>query len=165
MRKFMITIPGVTIFTAFTAAINAALAPLLPFKINLTNQEKQSMRSMAEGREGFARLIGRIANQFPNSLGRNDNPDEFNTLLSVYDNAEAARIALLQALETVEEIGMGASTDIMTLADRYSASLEISRGSEGSLDLAMKEVDEYNSRFGKRNAKPDNNTTGDAKTE
>lgn len=165
MRKYMITIPGLTIFTTFTAAINTALAPLLPFKISLTNEEKKGMRSMAEGREGFARLIGRIANQFPNSLSRIDNPAEFNTLMGVYENTEAVRMALLQALETIDEIGIGASTDIMTLVDRYSGSLEISRGSDGALDLAMREVDEYNRRFGKRNAKPEDKTGDDAKTE
>lgn len=155
MRKYMITIPGLTIFTTFAAAINTALAPLLPFKISLTNEEKKGMRSMAEGREGFARLIGRIANQFPNSLSRIDTPAEFNTLLGVYENTEAVKMALLQALETVEEIGMGASTDIMTLVDRYSASLDISRGTDGALDLAMREVDEYNSRFANKSLKKD----------
>jgi hypothetical protein len=165
MRKFITTIPALTIFTTFTTAINTALAPLLPFKISLTNEEKKGMRSMAEGREGFARLIGRIANQFPNSLSRVDTPAEFNTLMSVYENVEATRMALLQALETIEEIGIGTATDIMTLVDRYGASLEISRGSEGALDLAMKEVDEYNARFGKRNAKAADKPADDAKTE
>ena len=165
MRKYVTTIPVLSLFTTFTTAINTALAPLLPFKISLTNEEKQGMRSMAEGREGYARLIARIATQFPNSLSRVDTPAELNNLLAFNDNLEACRMSLLQALETIEEISIGTTTDIMTLVDRNNDSLEISRKNEGSLDLAMKEVDEYNTRFGKRNAKAADKPADDAKTE
>ena len=165
MRKFITTIPALSLFTTFTTAINAALAPLLPFKISLTNEEKQGMRSMAEGREGYARLIARIATQFPNSLSRVDTPAELNNLFAFNDNLEACRMSLLQALETIEEISIGTTTDIMTLVDRNNDSLEISRKNEGSLDLAMREVDEYNARFGKRNAKAADKPADDAKTE
>jgi len=64
-------------------------------------------------------------------------------------------MALAQAMEVIEEIGLGTATDIMTAVDRYGASLEISRANEGSLDLAMKEVDEYNGRFANKSLKKD----------
>lgn len=155
MRKFITTMPATTVQTAFTTAINTALTPLLPFKISLTNDEKKGMRSMAEGREGYARLIARIATQFPNSLSRADVPADLNNLLAFYDGVESMRMALAQAMEVIEEIGLGTATDIMTAVDRYGASLEISRSNEGALDFAMQEVDDYNSRFTKKSIKTD----------
>lgn len=147
MAKLIKTIPSAAILTTFTTAVTNALIPLNPFKINLTNEQKQGTRSMAEGREGYARLISRIANQFPNSLSRVDVPTELSALLDYYNGLEANRMALMQAMETIEEIQLAAATDVMTLVDRYAANLQISRSNEGSLDLAMNEVDQWNKRF------------------
>lgn len=147
MAKFITTIATPAILTAFTSAVNTALNPLNPFKINLTDEQKRGTRSMAEGREGYARLISKIANQYPNSLSRADVPTELSSLLDYYGNLETNRMALLQAMETIEEIQLGAATDIMALVDRYTANLQISRSNEGSLDLAMGEVDQWNKRF------------------
>ena len=158
MRKYIISIPAKAVTDTYTATITAALTPLTPFKINLTHDEKPGLRTMAEGREGYARLISRIATQFPDALSRADNPAELNGLLEYYSNLEGNRMALLQNLETVEEIQLGASADIMTLADRYKANLEISRQNDAALDLAMREVDAWNSRFankGNDNKSPD----------
>lgn len=127
MRKYIISIPAKAVTDTYTATITAALTPLTPYKINLTDDEKPGLRTMAEGREGYARLISRIATQFPDALSRADNPEELNGLLDYYSNLEGNRIALLQNLETVEEIQLGASADIMTLADRYKDNLQISR--------------------------------------
>lgn len=148
MRKFISVIPEQSVTEDFTAAVNAALIPLQTYKVNLTDEEKQGMRSMGEGREGYARLISRIATQFPNSLSRADSPEELSDLLDYYQNLEANKLALVQSLETIEEMQLGASADIMTKVDRYAQNLSISRANEGSLDLAMKDVDAYNSKFG-----------------
>jgi len=102
---------------------------------------------MAEGREGYARLISRISTQFPDALGRSDNPDELTGLLDYYHNLEGSRMALLQNQETIEEIQLGASADIMTLTDRYKNNLQLSRENDAALDLAMREVDNWNARF------------------
>ena len=147
MPKLISAIAPTAVLTAFTTAVNTALTPLNPFKINLTDEQKRGTRSMAEGREGYARLISRIANQFPNSLSRVDVPSELVNVLEYYNNLEANRMALLQAMETIEEIQLATTTDIMTLVDRYTANLQISRGNEGSLDLAMGEVDQWNKRY------------------
>ncbi|WP_310557778.1 hypothetical protein [Flavobacterium sp.] len=147
MRKFIATIPANPILTGFVTAVNAAVAPFAPFKINLTTTERMG-RSMAEGREGYARLVSRIANQFPNSLSRSDVPTDLVTMINYYDGLESNRLALVQALETIEEIQLGASMDTMVMVDRYVKNLQISRSNDASLDMAMKDVDDYNKRFG-----------------
>ena len=153
MKNLISTIPDSSVLKGFTTTIDTAIDVFTPFKINLTNEEKKATRSMAEGREGYARLVSRIANQHPNSLSRVDEPIELTNLLAYYDGLEANRLAVLEALESVEEIQLCAATDIMTLVDRYNTNLQSSRANEGSLDLAMKDVDDYNSRFA--NKKPE----------
>lgn len=150
MRKFITTIPEETRTSDFTTSINDALTTYDAYKINLTDEEKTGLRSMAEGREGYARLISRIATQFPNSLSRADSPEELKELLTYYQNLESNRLALVQSLETIQEIQLGASADIMFKVDRFAQNLQISRSNEGSLDLAMQEVDDWNGRFANR---------------
>lgn len=147
MRKLITTIPAPVINETFTADLNAARVPLQPYILNLTDDEKSGLRSMAEGREGYARLISRIATQFPNSLSRADDPAELADLLAYNTRLEANKLAVLQILEIIQEIQLGAAADIMTLVDRYADNLQISRRNEGSLDLAMQEVDDWNQRF------------------
>jgi hypothetical protein len=65
-------------------------------------------------------------------------------LINYYDGLEADRLALTQALEIIQEIQLGASMDAMVLVDRYVKNFQISRTNDGSLDTALKEVDEYN---------------------
>lgn len=149
MRKFITSIPAATVLSAFTTAINNAVAPFNPFRLNLSPEERKNSRSMAEGREGYVRLVSRVATQYPNSLSRVDVPTDLSNLLAYYDQLESNRLAVLQALEVIEDIQLGASADIMTLVDRYVKSLQVSRANEGALDLAMKEVDDWNSRYGR----------------
>ena len=75
MRKFISAIPPQEVTHNFTTAINAALVPFSGFRVYMTDSEKAG-RSMAEDREGYVRLISRIANQFPDALSRSDAPDD-----------------------------------------------------------------------------------------
>lgn len=157
MRKFIATIAPKAVTDTLIATLNNALTSFNAFKISLTNDEKQATRSMAEGREGYARLVSRIATQFPNSLSRADVPADLTNLLDYYQNLEATRLAYIQGIETIEETQLGAATDIMLLVDRYVQNLQISRGNEGALDNAMKEVDDWNKRFANKAATPPGN--------
>ena len=154
MSKIITSIAAKAITDTLITNVNNAVVPFAPFKINLTASDKIGSRSMAEGREGYARLVSRIANQNPNALSRADNPSELANLLDYYNNLEGCRIAITQVLEMISETQLGAATDIMTLTDRYVANLQISRGNDASLDNAMQEVDDYNSRFGKSTPTP-----------
>ena len=127
--------------------INQIILAFEPFKINLVESEKEGSRSMAEGREGYSRLVSRIANQHPNGLSRSDDPAELTKILNYNDRLLAVRFAILSILEQIEETQLGAAIDIMKLVDRYVKSLQISRNDDASIDLAMREVDEWNKRF------------------
>jgi hypothetical protein len=147
MRKYIQSICPKSVTDAFTLQVNNGLTLFNAYKINLTDDEKLGGRTMAEGREGYARLVSRVAVQFPTALSRADNPIDLINLLDAYQNLEGNRLALLQALETIEEMQLGAASDIMVLVDRYVANLQISRSNEASLDGAMKDIDDWNRRF------------------
>lgn len=147
MRKIILSQASKDILDALKVQINAATTTFAPFSVNLTNKEKKGGRRMAEGREGYARLVSAIANQNPNSLSRADNPEELVGLLDYYANLAADIQAAYSFLELVEETQLGAAADIMVLVDRYVQNLQIDRRNNAALDLSMAEVDEWNKRF------------------
>lgn len=149
MRKFISSIPAKTVTDAIITAVNNAMSPsFTPFKINIADSDRaDGIRNFAEGSEGYVRNVSRVANQFPNALSRADVPTDLSNLLDYYSNLEAVRLALTQALEIIEETSLGVSADGMIIADRFVQNFQISRKNDASLDAALKEIDDYNSRF------------------
>lgn len=154
MKRFITVIPDSAVTTAFMKAVNDATATFEDFKVTISADEKVGKRSMAEGREGYVRMVSKIANQYPNGLSRADNPTDMVAILDYYDEVSAVRMALLKGLETIDDTLFGAAIDIMNMADRYVQNLQISRKTDGSLDYAMREVDDFNKRFGPAKDKP-----------
>lgn len=151
MRKIILSQAAQTVLDSIKTQVNTASTTFKPFAVNLTDEEKEGGRSMAEGREGYVRLVSAIANQNPNSLSRSDNPAELVSLLNYYSSLAADIQAAYSFLELVEETQLGTACDIMQLTDRYVDNLQIDRKNNAALDIAMREVDEWNKRFGKRN--------------
>ena len=158
MRKRIENLPDVTSLEKSTAFIHNAIKEIAPFKVELSDEEKSGNRSMAEGREGYVQLVSSIASQHPESLGRSDNPKDLQVLLDLLQPARANRIANLKSLEIAEELELAISMDIMTYTDRYVRNLQIARENDGTVDLAMREIDAWNKRFGHNQKKdtPDN---------
>jgi hypothetical protein len=155
MRKFISSIPAKTVTDAIVTAVNGALTPsFTAFKINLADDEKTGLRTFAEGREGYVRNVLRVATQFPNALSRSDVPIDLANMLDYYGNLEGVRLALTQALEVIQETSLGVAADGMAFADRYVQSLQISRKNDSALDEAMREIDDFNSRFGRNTTPP-----------
>lgn len=150
MRKLITDIPPAAVLTGMITDLNKATAALEPFKINLTNEEKSGSRSMGQNREGYVRMISAVATQFPNSLGRTDDPRDLVDILNYNSALKGVLMAVFQATETIQETLLGVGIDTMTLSDRFVDNLQISRKHDGSLDLAMEQIDEYNKRFGRR---------------
>jgi hypothetical protein len=114
---------------------------------------------MARGREGYARMISLIANNNLNSLPREHNPADLFSRLAYDSKPEESRQAVMTLLETITETQMANSIDIMKLADDYAAVLQVSRNNSSALDMAMHEVDEWNTRFAHNG---NSNNTGNA---
>lgn len=142
-------------FPGLIAQVQNINTLFIPHYRNLTAKERIGLRSMAEGREGYARLVCAIGSAHPDDLNRRDDPEALNARLDYDKNLELLRQHLLTALEKVTEIQMANATDIMTMVDSFVVALQSNRARNSALDNAMAEVDEYNSRFGRKPDSPD----------
>ena len=134
--------------------LNEQITAIKPFKINLTDDAKTGARTMAEGREGLARLVSNIAIANIDSLARENDPQQLKDRLDYDDRLEGVRQLALTIVETVTETQLANGIDIMNLVDAFAANLQTSRSGNGSLDEAMRGVDEYNKRFAPKGEVP-----------
>jgi hypothetical protein len=117
-----------------------------PYFIDLTDEEKKG-RTMAEGREGLVRLVAKIALAHEESLARNDSAGELAQRLDYDSSLEELRQELLTLLEMVTETQMTNGILAMRMNDRFIKNLQAGRDNNAGLDLALREVDEWNKRF------------------
>jgi hypothetical protein len=156
MPNLVITQAPVATIDAIKTAISAQITAFTPFKVGLNDDEKTGARSMAADREGYARMISQIATANINSLARDQNPTDLASKLAYDSKLEELRQGAMSYLEMIEETQLANSVDIMRLTDGFVRNLQAARVNNSSLDNAMREVDEYNKRFGARpNAKPE----------
>jgi len=135
---------------AIRSQVQSLTTSIAPYKVNLTEVQKTGVRNMAEGREGYARLISQIASNNINSLAREHNPADLVSRLAYDSKLEEARQACMSLLETISDTQLANSIDIMKNVDDYANNLQTSRNNNAALDMAMREVDEWNKRFGAR---------------
>ena len=128
---------------------NNVLNKVRAYAAPLTDKEKVGLRTVAEGREEYVHLISRIAIQHKNSLARADNPHELIEALKMNETLEQIRQAALEFLETITDIHISNSADIMVMADRYAVSLQSDRKRNTSLNTVMNEVDDWNKQHAK----------------
>jgi hypothetical protein len=134
--------------------LKAQVVTIEPFKVNLTDEFKEGSRTMGPVREGYARLVSNIASNNMESLARNQDPKMLEDKLNYDETLEGMRQVILTLNEMVTETQLANTVDIMKLVDAFVGNLQNSRGTNGSLDLQMREVDEYNKRFAKKAEEP-----------
>jgi hypothetical protein len=148
MPNLISTIMPANIAEEVNAKLLEQLTVIKPYKVNLTDDAKRGSRTMAEGREGYARLISKIATANIDSLARENDPQELEDKLAYDARLETLRQSAMNFLEFVQETQLANGIDIMKLVDAFANNLQTSRNRNGSLDAAMGEADEWNKRFG-----------------
>lgn len=132
----------------------AAMQQLLtPVHISLNDTQRIGLRTMAEGREGFAKLVSDIALTNTESLPRNEDPKDLSAVLDYYSALSRLRLSAAKLLEMLDDTQTAAGADVMNMVDRYTSYLQTARKSNNALDSSMNEVDAWNSRFGKQPGK------------
>ena len=102
MRPLIISKLPVTSADAIKTNLQTQIIALDPFKINLSDGEKIGGRTMAEGREGLARLISKIASANINSLAREHNPQDLEDRLAYDAKLEELRQLAIKLNEIVK---------------------------------------------------------------
>jgi hypothetical protein len=118
------------------------------YNVSLNSDQRTGLRTMAEGREGFAKLVCDIGITHIESLARNENPEELKQSLNYYSLLSGLRLSAAKLLEMLDDTQTATGVDVMAMVDRYSGQLQASRKGNTALDSAMNEVDSWNSRFG-----------------
>jgi hypothetical protein len=149
VQKFMIQ----SDFELGEAQIQSAITTFLPFSLGLSAEERKGLRSKGTGRDGYARLVSRTANVHGQYLPRTEDPKELADSLDYFDAMAEKRVKAYYLVEVIDDTTLGVAADIMGITDRYVGYLQTARTGDANLDEAMKEIDEYNSRFGVRTGK------------
>ena len=139
--------------------VDRQIATFADYRLSLGDEQKLGLRSMAEGREGIVNTICRIAGNFPECLPRNEDPAEMEKALTYWGHLAAVIQKVDKLKEVLEDTHAGLGADLMGMMDRYTGYLQSARTGNNNLDLAMRQVDEFNKRFGSRNGSGDDTNT------
>jgi hypothetical protein len=141
--------------TAWTTQLKAMATTFKAKSYNIEKKKKAGVRTMAEGREGLARLVSSVATEHVDSLSRSDNPADLAAKLAYDTNLETLRQSCMRFMEMIEDTQWANSADIMLLVDRFVQVLQAQRGSNTALDNALSEIDNFNKQFGPLNTDTD----------
>ena len=131
-----------------TQAINDFIASFAPHKKSLTAKARQGMRAVGSSRFGLVKIVDKISRQYDGKLSKEDNSAELTSRMDYMDNVRQYKIAVQNLYEALDDTDKAIGQDIMAHVDKFSSSLQTARQHDGDLDEAMKELDDYNARFG-----------------
>jgi hypothetical protein len=120
----------------------------------LSPDEKKN-RGMAEKREGYVRLVLRVASNFAEELPRSFDLEECNNLLQAREDWKTLLLKAEEAAELAEDTEYAIGVELMKQIDRAANSLNAGRKNNPALDRAMREIDDYNQQFGAKKKEVD----------
>jgi hypothetical protein len=138
-------------------AINNLNVIFHPFHKPLTARARQGMRAVGTSRYGLVKIVEKMSLQYDSKLSKEDNAVNLAVRVSYLDRIRQLKIAVLNFYEALDDTDKAVGHDVMAHVDKFSASLQIARQHDGDIDEAMKELDEYNSRFGASMTEEDTN--------
>lgn len=141
------------LLTRLRAIMVEAASPLSP-------DEKQT-RGMAEKREGYVRLVLRVATNFIDELPRSFNIDECSKLLTAREDWKNLLLKTEETAELAEDTEFAIGVELMRQVDRAAAALNAGRKNNPALDRAMREIDDFNQQFGMKKKESDNTAQDD----
>jgi hypothetical protein len=131
-----------------TQAINNWRDTFSPHKKSLTAKARKNIRTVGNSRHGLAKMVDKISTQYEDKLSKEDNAAELTNRLDYLDKIRRYKIAAQNLYEALDDTDKALGQDIMAHVDKFSSNLQTARQYDGDLDEAMKELDEYNARFG-----------------
>ena len=135
-----------------------------PFFVELTKAEKEGIRTVAEGREGYVRIVTDLSETYSNELPKVFDETVLRQKLNLREIIGLLLLKSQKITTMLDNTYVGLGADIMQRVDETVSHLNASRTRNGELDKAMNAVDEYNKRFGKKKDTPTPTTTTDNDT-
>ncbi len=128
--------------------INNLNAILKPHSKSLTAKQRIGIRSVGNSRYGLVKIAERIALQYESKLSKEDNAVDLAVRVSYLEKIRQYKIAVLALFEMLDDTDKALGQDIMNFVSKFSKHLDAARIHDGDLDEALKDLDDYNSRFG-----------------
>lgn len=128
--------------------VNALAQSLMPYKVSLSNETRKNLRVVGSSRLGLVEIVNKVAMQYNNKLTKDENATELNQRVNYLRELRAYKLAAQNLYELLDDTEKALGNDIMSYVDKFSSSLRNARKFDGDLDEAMKELDDYNGRFG-----------------
>ncbi|MBK8444946.1 MAG: hypothetical protein IPL35_16745 [Sphingobacteriales bacterium] len=119
------------------------------FTVNLSDNERTGLRTVAEGREGYVRDLERMVREFPQELSESFNAAEFTTLLAEFDRWREVMLRAEEIAELSSDTVLALGAALMEKSDWANDSFQQGRKYNAALDRALEHIDRFNSRFGK----------------
>lgn len=119
------------------------------FVVSLSAEERTGIRTIAEGREGYAREMLRIARIYINSLPRDYSVEEYEELFRLYDEWKPILTEIEMYTEQIDDTLVAIGIEIMKNADTVNGFLQIARKGNANLDRALEGIDKFNARYGR----------------
>ncbi|KAA5536538.1 hypothetical protein F0919_02395 [Taibaiella lutea] len=132
-----------------TAELTGLATILTPFKVSLSNESRNGLRVVGTSRLGLVEIVAKLSTQYDNKLAKDDQAADLNQRLVYLRKLKACKLAAKNLCELLDDTDKALGNDVMTFVDKFSNSLRNARKYDGDLDEAMKELDDYNARFGK----------------
>jgi hypothetical protein len=122
---------------------------IAPYKLSLSNDDRKGLRVVGTSRLGLVEIVNRLATQYDNKLSKTENASDLSFRINYLHMLKTYKMAAQHLLEVLDDTDKALGNDIMTFVDKFSTNLRSARKFDGDLDEAMKELDDYNARFGK----------------
>ena len=143
---------------------NALSAAMAPHKVSLNKEVRKSLRVVGTSRMGLLTIIDKVATQYDEKLAKNEKASDLTQRIAYLHKLRKYKLAIQNLLEALDDTDKALGKDIMSYVDKFGGSLSNVRKHDGDLDEAMKELDDYNARFGKIMEQEDNeNKDGEGK--
>lgn len=148
------------------ASVRALSETLTPNAVSLSNQTRKNLRVIGTSRLGLVEIVNGLSIQYNDKLAKNDQALDLNQRLAYLRLMLEYKMAIGRLYELVDDTTKALSNDVMAFVDKFSNTLRNARRFDGDLDENMKELDNYNARFGKmmesEDGETENNTTDTA---
>jgi len=131
-----------------TVQLKAQAAAMAPHKVSLSNETRKNLRVVGTSRLGLVEIVSRLATQYDDKLAKDEKALDLSERVNYLHALKDYKLAVKNLHELLDDTEKALGNDIMAYVDKFSNSLRSARKFDGDLDDAIKDLDDYNARFG-----------------
>ncbi len=147
MKAMILSRPAEDVIQKMSDYTKDAIALFQSYSISLDDKDRKGLRTMAEGRQGIAETMCRVAVNFEECLPRTENAQDMVAALDYHSKLAMLQTTLIKLFEMVDDTLVAQGVDVVKMYDRYNVHFQGARLHNSNLDMALQPIDDYNKRF------------------